>query len=106
METMSMKDWIEQRAGFQATGRLGAGEYRKWAREQGYLHLEVMNDSSPEGDWCFIVSKDGTTWHIMVQTSKHPDIGFERSVNRKKAYSGTSDQVLDQLSEEYGREDE
>ena len=75
----------------QATGCLGAGDYREWAKEQGYPFLEVFDTTSSAGDWTFLVSKDKEEWYWMYQINNWPRVGFERTID--------SDFVFDALEQ-------
>jgi hypothetical protein len=90
----------EQVAAEQATGCSGAGDYRIWAQQQGYEHLEVVDWTSSAGDWSFIVSQDGETWFLMMQENAHPCRGFNRTIYRDQSWEGTAEEVLQQISEE------
>jgi hypothetical protein len=78
----------------QATGCLGAGDYRKWAASQGYPNCAVLDWISSAGDWTFIVSKDGNEWYVMEQTNAYPRPGFLRSIDLGTPYHGTEEQIL------------
>jgi len=90
----------EQIVAEQATGCLGAGDYRVWAESQGYEHLEVVDWTSSAGDWQFIVSKDEETWFLMTQDNAYPRRGFIRKIHLDCQWEGTAEDVLRQISEE------
>ena len=73
----------------QATGCKGAGDFREWARQQGYPFCEVLNWTSSAGDWSFLVSRDGKTWHPMWQSNNYPKPGFSRIVEETVSWDGT-----------------
>lgn len=72
---------IEEYYAEQATGCLGAGDYRKWAREQGYPYLETVDLTSSAGDWSFVVSENGLEWYLMFQENSFPSPGFARWID-------------------------
>lgn len=84
----------------EATGCLGAGDYRAYARALGYDYLEVLDWSNSGGDWQFIVSKDAHCWYVMTQGNNFPQPGFTRTVDTQRAYFGDADEVLNQIWEE------
>lgn len=80
----------------QATGCLGAGDYYKWAEQQGYTHCAAVDWSSSAGDWSFIVSKDGYEWFPMYQSNNFPRHGFTRSIDETRRYFGSEQEALEQ----------
>ena len=80
-----------------ATGCRGAGNFRKWAAQQGYPFCEVYDWTSSAGDWSFIVSKDGQTWYPMYQENNYPRGGFSRSIDLNLAIEGTAKEALETL---------
>lgn len=90
---------LDQMMSEQATGCPGAGDYREWARRQGYPHLEVLNWSSSAGDWEFLVSKDGNQWVIMSQTNRWPRPGFDRHIDTSRVFHGTAQAAVAQIEE-------
>lgn len=83
------------------TGCEGAGDFMRWAEQQGYPHCEVVDWSSSAGDWTFLVSKDGEAWYIMSQTNNYPHSGFTREIDESQCFEGASEEVLQQVSEMY-----
>lgn len=81
----------------QMTGCRNAGDYARWAHDQGYRHIEVLNWSSSAGDWQFVVSKDGHEWFIMTQENNWPRPGFTRGVDESRAFFGTGEEVLEEI---------
>jgi len=77
-----------------ATGCLGAGDFRKWAEQNGFPHCAVLNWTSSAGDWSFLVSADGQTWHPMYQSNNWPRPGFTRIVETETAFFGTEEEAL------------
>ena len=93
-----MRD-MEQVVAEQATGCGGAGDYRKWAAQQGYPFCEVWDWTSSAGDWTFIVSVDGTQWFPMFQTNRYPrGPGFDREVDESRPIDGTKEDAFDYLA--------
>jgi hypothetical protein len=78
----------------QATGCVGAGDYRQWAAEQGYPILYVVDWTSSAGDWTFLVSIDGDEWFPMFQENNYPLPGFTRTIDKDHPYYGTSEEAL------------
>ena len=83
----------------QATGCIGAGDYRQWAQEQGYQYCEVLDWTSSAGDWTFIVSEDGNCWYVMWQENNWPRVGFTREVGSIPFY-GTLKEVIEAIVNE------
>lgn len=84
------QELVECRSGYaeDATGCDGAGDYVEWAKEQGYPHLEPLDQTSSAGDWCFIVSRGGEIWYPMSQTNNYPGPGFTREVDEASVFYG------------------
>ena len=78
-----------------ATGCIGAGDFRQWAKQQGYPFCEVFDWTSSAGDWVFIVSRDGETWFPMFQENAYPARGFRRFVDETQPMSGTAEEVFE-----------
>lgn len=82
-----------------ATGCLGAGDYAKWAKQQGYPHCQAWDWTSSAGDWSFLVSKDGQEWFWMYQTNNYPHSdGFSRSIDTERSYKGAWMEVCMQIT--------
>jgi len=82
-----------------ATGCQGAGDFRKWAKQQGYLFCEVWDWTSSAGDWSFIVSKDRKTWYPMFQENAYPaGRGFNRTIDESQPMDGTPEEVFEFLT--------
>jgi hypothetical protein len=64
-----------------ATGCIGAGNYRDYAERHGYPHLKVWDWTSSAGDWSFLVSKDGKEWVWMSQENNWPNPGFTWTID-------------------------
>lgn len=79
----------------QATGCRGAGDFRNWARLQGFPYLEIFDWTSSAGDWTFLVSRDNRTWYPMFQENNFPLAGFSRSINERSSFIGTGKQALE-----------
>jgi len=92
----------EQQVCEQATGCTRAGDYRRWAEQQGYPFCEVFDWTSSAGDWSFIVSQDGTLWFPMIQENAYPKPGFRRSIDENQPIIGTAEEALQILSEMCG----
>ncbi len=88
-----VEEWAEQ-----ATGVLGAGDYKLYALSQGYPHIKVIDWTSSAGDWTFIVSKDGQTWFPMYQMNRYPRPGFSRYIDEENGYDGPSEEAIDYFS--------
>lgn len=82
-----------------ATGCRGAGDFRQWAKKQGYPFCEVFDWTSSAGDWTFIISKDGETWYLMTQANNFPRPGFTRLIARMEPMVGTAEEVLQYLAD-------
>jgi hypothetical protein len=82
----------------QATGVMGAGNFRKVFESMGYKQVDVLDWSSSAGDWSFIVSRDGQTWHLATQENAYPHVGFRYNVDMTEIYHGSADQVMEQIS--------
>ena len=80
----------------QATGCRGAGDYRAWAKQQGYPHLTVLDTTSSAGDWSFLVSQDGETWLVASQENNCPRPGFTREVSYDVEFYGTEEEAVEQ----------
>lgn len=80
-----------------ATGCRGAGDFREWAKQQGYPFCEVFDWTSSAGDWTFIVSEDGNIWYPMCQENAYPTPGFRRSIDLNQPFEGTAKRVLETL---------
>ena len=91
---------LEEAVAVQATGCPGAGAYRRWAKAQGYPHVEVLDWSSSAGDWQFLVSQDGTEWFLLTQTNNYPRPGFTREIDTTRSWLGTIEEVWAQIAEE------
>jgi hypothetical protein len=90
---------IEKYMAEQATGCRGAGDYRAWAEQQGYTHLEVVDWTSSAGDWSFIVSQDGQLWFRMFQENNYPrGPGFSRQIDESQGFEGTKEEALEWAS--------
>jgi len=89
----------EQYASETATGCRGAGDFRKWAEEQGYPFCEVFDWTSSAGDWAFVVSRDGHTWYPMFQENAYPSPGFRRSVDESQPMEGSAEEVLEYMAQ-------
>lgn len=83
----------------QATGCRAVGDYRQFAKQHGFKHIEVANWASSAGDWTFIVSKDGHEWQLLQQTNNFPSPGFSYYLS-DDLYEGTVEEVLAQLARE------
>ena len=92
---------IEEQMCAQAIGCSGAGAYKRWAAAEGYPYCEVYDWTSSAGDWTFIVSKDGETWHPMFQSNNYPNAGFTRTVDTTEVYRGTADEVTQEIWNQY-----
>jgi hypothetical protein len=90
---------LEPKSCEDVTGCPGAGDYRTWARQQGYDYCEVFDWSSSAGDWTFIVSKDGHAWHVMTQTNNYPRPGFTRHIG-EACYGGEPIEVMKAIAED------
>lgn len=88
----------EQQVCEQATGCRGAGDFRRWAKQQGYPFCEVYDWMSSAGDCSFIVSRDGRLWYPMFQENNYPRGGFTRTVDESQPMEGTVDEVFGYLS--------
>ena len=97
MSKQAIVDLVEKYTAEQATGCSGAGDYRDYAKSQGYPHCEVLDWTSSAGDWTFIVSQDGQEWHIMFQENNWPRAGFTRTIDLEQAFYGTADEVLTKI---------
>jgi len=84
-----------------ATGCRGAGDYARWARAQGYTHIEVLNWTSSAGDWQFIVSEDGVEWYVMYQENNWPRADFTRQIDMDQVFYGDAEEVLELIYELY-----
>lgn len=82
----------------EATGCIGAGDFREWAESQGYPHCEVYDWTSSAGDWSFIVSREGEIWFPMYQENAWPHQGFRRIIDVDQPIEGTPDEVFEWLS--------
>lgn len=94
---ITMDNIMEAEVCDQATGVLGAGNFRKVFERMGYKQVDVLDWSSTAGDWSFIVSADGTTWHLATQENMYPHIGFKYNIDRNEVYYGSADQVIEQI---------
>jgi len=82
-----------------ATGCQGAGDFREWAKQQGYPFCEVYDWTSSAGDWSFIVSKDEETWYPMFQENAYPaGRGFNRTIDESQPMDGTPEEVFEFLA--------
>jgi hypothetical protein len=89
----------------QATGCMGAGDYRAYAEEQGYEFLEVLNWTSSAGDWSFMVSKDEHEWFVMYQENNWPRRGFTRVIEdgeEDQCFCGSAADVLESICNMWG----
>lgn len=86
--------------GAQATGCRGADSYKDYAQAHGYTHIEVLNWGSSAGDWQFLVSKDGFTWHILFQENNYPRPGFSHSIQTEPEFYGQDIEDVLKLVEE------
>jgi len=88
----------------QATGVLGAGNYRQEFLKRGYPYLKVLDWTSSAGDWSFMVSKDEIHWFCAWQENRFPKRGFNYGINEEDEFCGTSDEVFEELNAlvEYG----
>ena len=93
---------IESSVAEQATGCRGAGDYRAWAKEQGYDYCEVYDWTSSAGDWTFVVSKNGYVWYLMSQDNNYPRSGFTRTIDLDRPWVGTAEEVCEQIAAFYG----
>jgi len=84
----------------QVTGCRGAHSYKDYARERGYMHVEVLNWGSSAGDWQFLVSRDGHEWQILFQENNYPRAGFSHSIE-PRVYYGALDDVSKEIEEEW-----
>lgn len=81
------------------TGCDKAGDYARWAKAQGYKHIEVVDWMSSAGDWTFIVSEDGENWELMYQVNAYPRPGFNRQIDPYFEAYGSADEVLEYVLE-------
>ena len=96
----NVREVLEKLSAETATGCMGAGNYRDWAREHGFPFLEVVDWTSSAGDWTFIVSIDGKHWQVMTQTNNYPRAGFSYTVVPTPVYRGNCATVLAILASE------
>lgn len=98
MSLENLEKEMQAEVAVQATGCPGAGDYLKWAREQGYPYCEVLNWSSSAGDWQFIVSKTNgpdSLWYLMWQENNYPRPGFSRGIETDYWFLGSKDEALE-----------
>ncbi len=89
----------ENRMCEEATGCVNSGGFREFAEEAGYPHCHVLDWTSSAGDWSFIVSEDGLTWHLMFQENRWPRQGFHRTIDNERCFFGTAKEVLTEICE-------
>lgn len=94
--TITMPAFVEA----QATGCGGASSYRRFAQNNGFNFVEVLNWCSSAGDWQFIISRDGKEWYILEQTNNYPRPGFSHAISAEVFY-GTAEEVFKQIGELY-----
>jgi hypothetical protein len=82
----------------QATGCVGAGDYKRWAAAHCYPYCEVWDQTSSAGDWTFLVSKDRQTWFLMFQENNYPRSGFTRTIDLERPFEGTIEEVYEQVA--------
>jgi hypothetical protein len=98
--TQTLDQLVERQICEQATGCHGAGDFRRWAAQQGYQFCEVFDWTSSAGDWSFIVSKDGETWYPMFQENNYPRGGFTRNISDVPIdLQGPAEAVLEYVAE-------
>lgn len=85
----------------ESTACAGAGDFLKYAKQQGYPHCAVLDWSSSAGDWCFIVSMDGDYWQVMYQENNFPRRGFTRTIDDECFFEGTQDEALEYFTERF-----
>jgi len=94
---MTVEQLVEQRICESATGCIGAGSFREWAKSKGFPFCEVYDWTSSAGDWSLIVSRDGKIWFPMYQENAYPQCGFHRSIDENQPMEGTPDEVFEYL---------
>ena len=88
---MNLTEYKQKIVEEQATGCVGVHGYASYARSHGYTHCEVYDWTSSAGDWTFLVSKDGTEWHIMSQENNWPRPGFSYHIDERPFFGTFED---------------
>lgn len=96
--TEELRDLVQEIVEVQATGCTGVGAYRRWAKENGFEHVETWNTTSSAGDWQFLVSKDGIEWQVLTQENNWPRSGFSYYLG-EQVFIGSFEDVSEELSE-------
>ena len=94
----------ERCAAVLATGCRGSADYREWARQKGFLFLEIFDWTSSAGDWSFLVSRNGKKWYMMFQENNFPQPGFTRTIDTSKYWKGTAEKVIAEICDKLRRE--